>query len=112
LVITQLIRNLMLTENFQICVHILGYSSVWLLVQCNSGECNKGNAMNQNQPSSEVLTVNEIAGYLRVSETTVWRWCNSGKLPAFRIGRSWRIRRTDLEQHIKQSVAEPELYAE
>ena len=56
--------------------------------------------MNQNQPSSEVLTVNEIAGYLRVSETTVWRWCNSGKLPAFRIGRSWRIRRTDLEQHI------------
>ena len=65
--------------------------------------------MNQNQPSSEVLTVNEIAGYLRVSETTVWRWCNSGKLPAFRIGRSWRIRRTDLEQHIKQSVSEPEL---
>ena len=68
--------------------------------------------MNQNQSSSEVLTVNEIAGYLRVSETTVWRWCNTGKLPAFRIGRSWRIRRADLEQHIKQSVAEPELYAE
>ena len=61
--------------------------------------------MNQNQPSSEVLTVNEIAGYLRVSETTVWRWCNSGKLPAFRIGRSWRIRRTDLEQHIKHGVS-------
>jgi excisionase family DNA binding protein len=65
--------------------------------------------MNQNQPPSEVLTVNEIAGYLRVSETTVWRWCNSGKLPAFRIGRSWRIRRTDLEQHIQQSVSELEL---
>src|SRR3954468_12522045 len=72
----------------------------------------RGHVMNQNQPSSEVLTVNEIAGYLRVSETTVWRWCNSGKLPAFRIGRSWRIRRADLEQHIQQSVAEPELYAE
>jgi len=67
--------------------------------------------MNQNQPSSEVLTVNEIAGYLRVSETTVWRWCNSGKLPAFRIGRSWRIRRTDLEQHIKHGVASNEFDA-
>jgi excisionase family DNA binding protein len=68
--------------------------------------------MNQNQQSSEVLTVTEIAGYLRVSETTVWRWCNSGKLPAFRIGRSWRMRRTDLERQIRQSVGEPELVAE
>ncbi|HJZ48864.1 MAG TPA: helix-turn-helix domain-containing protein [Roseiflexaceae bacterium] len=68
--------------------------------------------MNQKQSPSEVLTVTEIAGYLRVSETTVWRWCNSGKLPAFRIGRSWRMRRTDLERHIRQSVSEPELFAE
>lgn len=37
-----------------------------------------------------VLTVAEVAAYLRISETTVWRWCHSGKLPAFRIGRSWR----------------------
>jgi excisionase family DNA binding protein len=42
------------------------------------------------------LTVAEVARYLRVSETTVWRWCTSGKLPAFRIGRSWRVRRDDL----------------
>jgi hypothetical protein len=37
---TRLIRNLMLTEKIQICAHILGYSGLWLLVQCNSGECN------------------------------------------------------------------------
>lgn len=43
------------------------------------------------------LTVAEVAHYLRVSETTAWRWCTSGKLPAFRIGRSWRVRRGDLE---------------
>jgi excisionase family DNA binding protein len=47
-----------------------------------------------NQPP--FLTVAEVARYLRVSETTVWRWCTSGKLPAFRIGRSWRVRRGDL----------------
>jgi excisionase family DNA binding protein len=68
--------------------------------------------MNQDQTPAEVLTVTEIAGYLRVSETTVWRWCSTGKLPAFRIGRSWRVRRTDLERHIKQAVSETELFAD
>lgn len=57
--------------------------------------------MNQQTPSPpDVLTIADVAVYLRVSETTVWRWCNNGKLPAFRIGRSWRVRRKDLEQTI------------
>jgi len=48
----------------------------------------------------DVLTVTEVASYLRVSVTTVWRWCSNGKLPAFRIGRGWRVRRSDLEHAI------------
>lgn len=56
--------------------------------------------MNEGNAQPEVLTVGEIASYLRVSETTVWRWCSSGQLPAFRIGRSWRVRRSDLESNI------------
>lgn len=54
-----------------------------------------------------ILTVVEVAHYLRVSETTVWRWCNSGKLPAFRIGRSWRVRREDLAQLTGETAALP-----
>ncbi|NNJ09777.1 helix-turn-helix domain-containing protein [Chloroflexales bacterium ZM16-3] len=55
-----------------------------------------------------ILTVAEVAQYLRVSETTIWRWCSSGKLPAFRIGRSWRVRQSDLEVLIKgQPWADP-----
>lgn len=49
-----------------------------------------------------ILTVAEVAHYLRVSETTVWRWCSCGKLPAFRIGRSWRVFRSDLSLLIQQ----------
>jgi excisionase family DNA binding protein len=33
---------------------------------------------------------------LRISRVTAWRWCQEGIIPAFRIGRSWRIRRDDL----------------
>lgn len=39
----------------------------------------------------ELLTVEEVAAYLRVSRTTVWRWCQAKKVPAFKIGREWRI---------------------
>ena len=44
-----------------------------------------------------VLTVQEVAELLKVSQATVWRWCQSGKLPAFRVGQQWRIRATDLQ---------------
>ncbi|HNP72345.1 MAG TPA: helix-turn-helix domain-containing protein [Kouleothrix sp.] len=57
----------------------------------------------------EVLTVGEVATYLRVSETTVWRWCSNGRLPAFRIGRSWRVRRSDLELNIDRAFPDADL---
>lgn len=44
----------------------------------------------------ELLTVNEVADYLRVSRVTAWRWCQQGLIPAFRIGRIWRIPRDEL----------------
>ncbi len=51
---------------------------------------------------NKLLTVQEVATYLRVSRVTVWRWCNRGVIPAFQVGRNWRIRRVDLlnlEEH-------------
>jgi excisionase family DNA binding protein len=45
---------------------------------------------------NELLTVREVAVYLRVSRATVWRWCQQGNIPAFRVGRNWRIRRDEL----------------
>lgn len=48
--------------------------------------------------SDQVLTVKEVATYLRVSRSTVWRWCNDGKLAAFKIGRGWRILGSEIEQ--------------
>jgi excisionase family DNA binding protein len=50
-----------------------------------------------------ILTVAEVARSLRVSEATVSRWCSSGKLPTFRVGRGWRVRRGDLNMLIYSS---------
>ena len=54
--------------------------------------------------SKELLTVAEVADYLRVSRVTAWRWCQNGLIPAFRIGRNWRIRRDELLEFLEQSL--------
>ena len=45
---------------------------------------------------NEILTVQEVATYLRVTRVTVWRWCQEGTIPAFRVGHSWRIYQQDI----------------
>src|SRR5579884_2413582 len=49
-------------------------------------------------PVEEVLTAEEVAGYLRVHLMTVRRWCREGMLPAVKVGRAYRIKRTELDQ--------------
>ncbi len=54
----------------------------------------------------KILTVPEIAEYLKVSRTTVWRWCTEGKLPAFKAGRSWRVHRSEVEKIVGRDLDE------
>ena len=41
----------------------------------------------------QVLTVHDVATYLRLSEAKVYRLARAGDVPAFRLGRSWRFRK-------------------
>lgn len=56
----------------------------------------------------EILTVQEVADYLKVSKRTVWRWCNEGKLTATKIGHSWRIQRSEVERIVAEGLDETE----
>lgn len=64
--------------------------------------------MENNILDYDILTVKEVACYLRVSRVTVWRWCQSGLLPAHQLGRSWRIYRDDLLQFLEKPGSDPE----
>lgn len=55
------------------------------------------------QPN-EILTVDEVASYLKAGKRTVYRLAASGKLPAFKLGGTWRFRRSDLDQWIASRV--------
>jgi len=40
---------------------------------------------------TKIMTVTEVADYLRISRNTAYRMVRTGKLPAFRIGPDWRF---------------------
>ena len=52
----------------------------------------------------EILTVREVAEYLKLSRTTIWRWCLEGKLKAFKVGRGWRIHQSEMEKIVGQNL--------
>jgi excisionase family DNA binding protein len=47
--------------------------------------------------STDLLTVAEVAELLRVKESTVYTWAESGVLPVYRVGRLLRFSRTALD---------------
>lgn len=60
-------------------------------------------------PLPELLTVEEVATYLRVAPNTVYRWCRSGKLPGIKIGKEWRIAQPELDKFItSRAVTAPQ----
>lgn len=54
--------------------------------------------MNSADIQDSFLTVAEVAGLLKLNQQTVRNWIDQGSLPAVRVGRSVRIRRSDLER--------------
>ena len=72
------------------------------LVEMIFSRTKKNDATMPAQPKSttgpRVLTVRELAGYLRVHQSTVYRLLREGKLPAFRIGSNWRFTREEIER--------------
>lgn len=54
----------------------------------------------------ELLSVEEMTRILKVSKSTIQRWCRERKLPAAKIGKSYRIRREDLERWYEGKLLE------
>lgn len=60
----------------------------------------------------QIMTVKEVADYLKVNERTVYRMAAASQLPAFKVGGSWRFKQTEIElwineQHNQQDETKP-----
>jgi excisionase family DNA binding protein len=56
----------------------------------------------------DILTIKEVADYLKLTERTLYRLAQEGKIPAFKVGGSWRFRRDDLDHWIRQQTRNQE----
>ncbi len=45
----------------------------------------------------EILTIREVADYLKVTERTIYRLAGGKKIPAFKVGGTWRFRKADID---------------
>ena len=51
---------------------------------------------------SDILTIKEVAEYLKVKEKTAYKLVAEGKIPGFKVGGSWRFRKREIEDWIEK----------
>ena len=57
----------------------------------------------ESRPDPKFLTIAEVATMMRVSKMTVYRLVHSGELPAVRVGRSFRVPESDVDDYLRKS---------
>ncbi|WP_374663315.1 helix-turn-helix domain-containing protein [Ramlibacter sp.] len=63
-------------------------------------------AMSSSTREGEILTIKQVAEYLKVTERTIYRLAAAKKIPAFKVGGTWRFSLADIDSWIKQQSME------
>jgi nitrogen PTS system EIIA component len=53
----------------------------------------------------DILTIEEVAKYLRVSERTVYDWAQKGEIPSGKIGTVWRFKKSEIEKWVNDRLS-------
>ena len=56
----------------------------------------------QIKDESKIMTVREVAGYLRISDAKVYRLVKEHRIPVVRIGKTWRFRKDLIDDWISR----------
>jgi PTS system nitrogen regulatory IIA component len=57
----------------------------------------------------EILTIEEVAKFLKVSERTVYDWAQKGEIPSGKIGTVWRFKKSEIVQWVNNKISEKRL---
>ncbi|GEQ98146.1 DNA-binding protein [Iodidimonas gelatinilytica] len=50
---------------------------------------------------TDILTIKEVAEYLRITEKTAYRLASERKIPGFKVGGSWRFQKSEIDEWIE-----------
>jgi excisionase family DNA binding protein len=56
--------------------------------------------------NDKIMTLEEVAEYLRVKPQTIYTWAQENKIPAAKIGREWRFRKTVIDKWFNDQMDE------
>lgn len=62
--------------------------------------------MPSSQADNAIMTIGEVADYLKVTERTIYRLAGVKQIPAFKVGGSWRFSKADIDEWIKKQSIE------
>ena len=51
---------------------------------------------------SDIMTVKDLAQYLKIAEKTAYRFALEGKIPGFKVGSAWRFRKSEIDEWIEK----------
>jgi len=54
--------------------------------------------------NDEILTIKEVAAYLKLNEKTAYRLVLNGDIPGFKVGGSWRFREKDIRNWVDSQM--------
>ncbi len=52
----------------------------------------------------EVLTIDELAAYLRIPKSTLYKLVREGKVPCQKVGRHWRFRKPAIDRWLEETI--------
>jgi len=56
---------------------------------------------------TEIMTVEQVADYLQLNKLTIYKYLREGRLPASKLGKSYRIRKSDVDWFLDKAKQGP-----
>ena len=59
---------------------------------------------NGRPPANDILTLEEVASYLRLTPQTIYKWAQEKRIPAAKLGKEWRFRRSIIDRWLDEQI--------
>jgi excisionase family DNA binding protein len=59
---------------------------------------------NGRSSANDILTLEEVASYLRLTPQTIYKWAQEKRIPAAKLGKEWRFRKSIIDRWLDEQI--------
>ena len=59
---------------------------------------------NGRSPANDILTLEEVATYLRLTPQTIYKWAQEKRIPGAKLGKEWRFRKSIIDRWLDDQI--------